>query len=386
MIKLAILMLIGNKAKYLSLLSGVLFASMLIVLQTAIFLGYTKRSYLLLDQIPQPDIWVMHPDTEDPNFALPLSDNWLSKVQSRPGVLWAEPFYYSFGKIKFPNGSMRYCFLFGLNSPALIGAPIRMTEGEFADLLQPEAVFIDARTVEKLAAVPTKEGTLRTLQLGDSIDLNGKRGKLTGIFDFPQQFFIIPNVITTFQRITERYTAKQADHISFILVKTKPHVDATALAREIGQATGLKALSKEGFKDVIISYFFSTGVLYNMAIMAGSGLFIGTFVIGKLFSSFTAENLALFTVLKAMGASHRYIVLMILCQAALVGAIGYTVSVGLSVLFFFIMRSSSLAFYIPWQLLAVSAFMILGMCLLSALFSIYKVLRLDPAEAFRGRL
>jgi putative ABC transport system permease protein len=42
-----------------------------------------------------------------------------------------------------------------------------------------------------------------------------------------------------------------------------------------------------------------------------------------------------------------------------------------------------LAFWMPWQLLAISGFAVTIICIFSALLSIYKVMRLEPAIVFK---
>jgi putative ABC transport system permease protein len=85
-----------------------------------------------------------------------------------------------------------------------------------------------------------------------------------------------------------------------------------------------------------------------------------------------------------MGAGNTLIIRMILLQAAITGAIGYGLGVGAAALFGFLLRNSELAFKLPWQLLAGSASAVLIICLLSAMLSIRKVARLEPAIVFKG--
>jgi putative ABC transport system permease protein len=46
--------------------------------------------------------------------------------------------------------------------------------------------------------------------------------------------------------------------------------------------------------------------------------------------------------------------------------------------------STELAFRMPWQLLAISGGVVLIICSISALISIWKVARLEPAIVFKG--
>jgi len=55
----AIKMLVGDRAKYLGIIMGLTFASLLITQQLAIFCGLMARSYGALTDLSPPDSWVM---------------------------------------------------------------------------------------------------------------------------------------------------------------------------------------------------------------------------------------------------------------------------------------------------------------------------------------
>ena len=70
----------------------------------------------------------------------------------------------------------------------------------------------------------------------------------------------------------------------------------------------------------------------------------------------------------------------------MVGAIGYGVGVGLATLYgIFAQRAMPLlAFFLPWQVLALSAGAVIVIVLLASLLSIRRVLVLEPAIVFQG--
>jgi putative ABC transport system permease protein len=113
------------------------------------------------------------------------------------------------------------------------------------------------------------------------------------------------------------------------------------------------------------------------------GFFVGTIIAGQTFYNFTLDNLKYFGTLKAMGADGRVLLRMILVQALLVGTIGYGLGVGLASIFGMITAKTELAFWMPWQLLAISGFAVMVICVISALISIYRVMRLEPAIVFK---
>ena len=88
-----------------------------------------------------------------------------------------------------------------------------------------------------------------------------------------------------------------------------------------------------------------------------------------------------------MGARNLQLVRMIMLQALTVGFIGFGLGIGSVAMLFgeFIMHSTDkLAFFMPWQVVAITGGSILVMVIFSALFSVWKVLRLEPAMVFKG--
>jgi putative ABC transport system permease protein len=126
-----------------------------------------------------------------------------------------------------------------------------------------------------------------------------------------------------------------------------------------------------------------TGIPINFGISVALGFFVGTIIAGQTFYNFTLDNLKYFGTLKAMGADGRTLLRMILVQAVLVGTIGYGLGVGLASIFGMVTAKTELAFWMPWQLLAISAFAVMVICVISAFLSIYKVMRLEPAIVFK---
>jgi putative ABC transport system permease protein len=128
----------------------------------------------------------------------------------------------------------------------------------------------------------------------------------------------------------------------------------------------------------------STGIPINFGIAVALGFIIGTAIAGQTFYNFTLENLRYFGTLKAMGATNGLLLRMILLQALIVGAIGYGLGVGGASLFGYAMRGTELSFRLTSDLLYLSGGAITVIIIFSALISISKVMKLEPAIVFKG--
>ncbi len=100
----AIKMLVGDRAKYLGIIMGLTFASLLITQQLAIFCGLMARSYGAISDMGLPDIWVMDPKVQFIDDVKPLQDTELYRVRGVAGVEWATPLYKGMIKARLSNG------------------------------------------------------------------------------------------------------------------------------------------------------------------------------------------------------------------------------------------------------------------------------------------
>ncbi|MGZ8238764.1 MAG: ABC transporter permease [Methylobacter sp.] len=383
---IAIKMLMGDRGKYLGIVMGLTFASLIMTQQPAIFLGLMSRSYSFITDVGLPDIWVMDEKVQFVDDIKPLQDTELYRVRGISGVQWAMPMYKGLLKARLADGTFQTCIVVGLDDATLIGGPPVMLEGKLDDLRRSDGVIVDIDGAQdKLGKPsPTPGGKLIPIKVGDSLELNDQRAIVVGIAKVTRTFQSQPVVYTTYSR-AKNYAPKERKLLSFVLVKAKPGQDLADLTRRIRATTGLAAYTSEEFKSLTYEYFMrNTGIPINFGISVLLGFIVGAAIAGQTFYNFTLENLRQFGVLKAMGTGNWTLLRMILLQAVLVGTIGYGLGVGLTALFGYSMRNSILAFKFPWQLLMFSGAGVSLICVFAALVSIIKVIRLEPAIVFKG--
>lgn len=133
-------------------------------------------------------------------------------------------------------------------------------------------------------------------------------------------------------------------------------------------------------------YMQHTGIPVNFGITVLLGFIIGAAVAAQTFYIFVLENLRQFGALKAIGVTNLQILGMVLLQAAVVGAIGYGLGIGLATTFFETTSGVTAlrGFLLPWQVMAGTAAAVVGIMVLSSIASIRRVFVLDPAMVFRG--
>lgn len=381
----ALRMLMGDRAKYLGIIMGLTFAALLMTQQMAIFIGLMTRTFGFITDTGQPDVWVMDEKVQFIDDIKPLQDTQLFRVRGVEGVEWAMPLYKGLLKARLDNGNFQTCNVIGLDDATLIGGPPEMVEGRLEDLRRAEAVIVDeVGAVGKLAKPSSTPGGPPTpLKIGDTLELNDNRAVVVGICRVSRTFQSQPVVYTTYSRATT-FAPRERKLLSFVMVKSKPGIDPEALCERITQSTGLAAYTAPQFKWLTVSYFLKyTGIPINFGIAVMLGFIVGTAIAGQTFYNFTLDNLKQFGTLKAMGASNGLLLRMILLQALLVGLIGYGLGVGAASLFGQLTGRGELAFRLLWHTLAITGGAITFICIASAIVSIWKVIRLEPAIVFK---
>ena len=396
MVFVALKMLVGDRAKFLGIVFGITFAAMLITQQASIFIGLMTRTFGFITDTTQPDVWVMDPKVQFVDDIKPMQDTQLLRVRGIEGVAWAMPLYKGLIQARMDNGTFQNCNVIGIDDATLIGGPPEMVEGRLEDLRRSDSVIVDEVGARTRLAKPAPgaprdaEGNIPSdwprvpLTIGDTLELNDRRAVVVGICKVSRTFQSQPVLYTTYGRATQ-YAPRQRKLLSFILVKAEDGLKPEELTRRIREQTGLAAYTGWEFSEKTYMYFVRfTGIPINFGIAVALGFLVGTAIAGQTFYNFTLDNLRQFGALKAMGASNRTLLGMILLQAAVVGVIGYGLGVGLASQFAQLSARSELAFRLIWQTLAATGGAIVVISMLAASLSLLKVIRLEPAIVFKG--
>jgi putative ABC transport system permease protein len=380
---IALKMLTGNRAKYYAIIFGISFAVMLMSEQSAIFTGLMRNTTSQIRDLQgAADIWVMDPSVQFIDDITPLSDNAVLQVRGVPGVSWAVKFYDGKARAQFQEGNFKQFIVLGIDDQTLIGAPPKLLVGSLADLRRPDGVVIDESGYRYLFPG-------QPLQTGRIFEMNDRRAEIVGVCQASPTFQTFPVAYTTYNRAV-RYAAQERHALSFVLAGVEPGVPPAEVYRRIEEQTGLLALSPNEFAwRTIVYYLRQTGIPVNFGITVLLGFIIGAAIAGQTFYLFTLDNLKQFGALKAMGVDNRRIVGMVLVQGLVVGTLGYMIGLGLGSAFMEVMtlslRSRGLppANFMAWPIPLGTAIAAALIVFTSALVSLRRVLRLEPASVFR---
>ena len=381
---IALKMLFGDRGKYIAMVVGVTFAALIMTQQPAILVGLLSRTYSFVGDVSEPDIWVMDKGVDFVEENKPLREVELGRVRGIEGVAWATPLFKNIVRSKLPDGNTKTIDMTGLDDATLVGAPSKILEGRLTDLRLANSVLVSEEAARTQLRVKNPDGTTRPLATGDEIEINDKRAVVVGKIKTTRNFVLQPQVYTIYSRALS-YSPPDRKNLSYILVKAKEGVNLQDLTKRISASTGLAAYTQAEFKDQNLSYWMNnTGIPINFGISVALGFFVGAAIVGQTFFTFVNENAKHYAALKAMGLRNGILARMVVLQALVVGVVGYGIGVGLTSLFGLKFHDSILAFRFPPILLVFAGGGVLAIVTITALFSIRKVITIDPAVVFRG--
>jgi len=396
MLRVALKMLFGDRAKYVGLLFGIAFTSFLVTFAASYFCGFMTRGFALISENPKADVWVMDPAVDSAEQTTNMPDSALDRVRSIDGVLWAVPLALGTADARFPNGRFQPFQIIGVDDATLSSVP-RLRDGASPTALRsPDAAIVDPGGTEGKLETPLLEADqwpiephlnvpTRPLRAGDELLVNDNRVRIAGTSEVLPRYPPRPLLYTTFSN-ANRILLPERHRLTFVLATAAPGVAPNALAARVQARTGLKARTSDDFKADTVRWFLTNsedvgdiGAMLSLAMSVGFG------ITGIMLYMFTTEALRQYPVLKAMGATSRLLLSMIFVQAGLCALLGTGLGLGLCAIIGQIAVQADYPFRMMWFTPVIGGVTVLLVSVVAAGISVRPVLKLEPAMVFAGR-
>ncbi len=396
MFRIAIIMLIADRAKFLGLLFGIAFTSFLVTFAASFFCGFMTEGFSLISENTAADVWVMDSAVTSVEQTINMPDSALTRVRSVAGVSYAAPLAMGMVDVRFSNGAFQTFQVIGVDDATLQGVP-HTAQTDANQLRAYNSVIVDpGGTSGKLETpvsvadqwphdgahlgVPTRE-----LKSGDELLVNEQLVRVlarsNGLARFPPR----PLLYTTLSNAA-RILPGERHRLTFVLVSAAPGVSAKALATDIEQRTGLRARTSADFKaDTVRWFLINSEDVGDIAAMLILAMTMGFGVTGIMLYMFTYENQKQYAVLKAMGATGQTLLKMIFVQSALCAFLGTGIGLGLCGIVGEIVGPFGFPFRMMWFTPLVGIVGVALVSLTAAAISARPVLKLQPAVVFAGR-
>ena len=396
MLRVALKMLLGDRAKYVGLLFGIAFTSFLVTFAASYFCGFMTRGFALIAENPTADVWVMDPAVASAEQTTNMPASALDRVRSVDGVLSAVPLALGAADARFPNGRSQPFQIIGVDDATLSGVPGLIDGGSPIVLRSPDAAIVDPGGTEGKLETPLLEADqwpiephlnapMRPLRAGDELLVNDNRVRIAGTSEALPRYPPRPLLYTTFSN-ANRILLPERHRLTFVLATAAPGVASNELAARIQARTGLKARTSDDFKaDTVRWFLVNSEDVGDIGAMLSLAMSVGFGITGVMLYMFTTEALRQYAVLKTMGATSRLLLAMIFVQAGVCALLGTGLGLGLCAIIGQVAMEAEYPFRMMWFTPLIGGVMVVLVSVVAAAISVRPVLRLEPAVVFAGR-
>lgn len=360
--------LAANRVRFVVSTGGIALALTLVLALDAIFLGVSNQLSRYIDD-SGADVWVAQDGVRNLHMvasALPASV--VDEVRTVPGVEEATPILYVTGTVTAGDEDA-VAYVIGLPDDAAMGPPREMAAGERRP--GPDEAVIDRRAAERLG-----------VDIGDEVAILGRSFRVAGLSEGTS------NLVNSIAFVTfDDFAAARSlpAVVSYILVGvtdgSRPGEVADAIATEV---PGTTALPRDAFaaEERRLVMDMSGDVI---AIMNAIGFLVGLVVVALTVYVATLARRREYGVLKALGASNRFLYRVVLGQASFSVAAGLVVGVGVTAGLAVLVPSTGfdLELALAIQSIAKVGAVAAVIAMLAALLPIRQIAGLDPAAVFR---
>ena len=194
MASLAVRNLFHDRVRLAVTLTGIIFAVVLVAVQTGLFIGFTSTTSNLIDN-SGADFWIASKGVEYIEVGVSFSEKQLYHARAVPGVAEVQKYIVRFSQWKRPDGSVEGCEIVGFDPDSRLGGPWRMSQGEVRDLKLPDTVIIDHFYAQKLGVT----------HVGQTVEIRNIRARIVGFTEGIRTFTTSPLVFASLKN-AQHYT------------------------------------------------------------------------------------------------------------------------------------------------------------------------------------
>jgi putative ABC transport system permease protein len=361
-----------DRLRFIATVIGIVFSIVLVTVQMGLYLGFERTVTTMIDHA-SADLWIVPRVTkcfEDPSL---LDARERYRALSINEVADAIPVVIGFADWRMPSGETTPVFIVGsdLRSGGL--QPWNLVEGQIEALSAPRAVAVDIFYFDRLGVSG----------IGSTAEIRQQPVRVAAVTSGIRSFTTTPFVFMDINR-ARAHTGVPSSKATYFLIRLSPDADANLVRRQlVSKIPDVEVLTPAEFSERSRTFWlFSTGA--GAALFAGAllGVIVGTVIVAQTLYSSTKEHLNEFATLRAIGSSRQYIYKVIVCQALLSAAIGFSIAALIGAAIVQLTAATALPIVITPELIVGLFVLTVVMCIGSAIAAIVQVTRIDPAMVF----
>lgn len=381
-LRLAWRQLCHEKARFASAIAGVLFASVLVLMQLG-FRGALFESATKLAGAMRADLFLVHPLTVASHRSEAMPRVRAQQALALPEVERAVPIYLAQASWRNPvDGTRRPIQLIGVDTAAGV-MDIQGLDPLADRLKRADTLAFDRRSRPEFGPVAQ---LLAEHHGSIDVEVGGHRMKVVGLVEIGPTFAADGNIVLSevnFRRVTK---ARNASAVDLVAIRLRVGADigaAQAQLRAIMPRDVLVLTQAELNEREHRHWDQSTPIGFIFAFGSLMGLVVGIVIVYQILFSDIVGHLKEYATLKAMGYSSFYLGRVVLGAASILAVAGFVPGLLLSFLLYDAVGAATL---LPLRLSASMAgavfMLILAMCAAAGMLATRKLRDANPSEMF----
>lgn len=363
-----------ERTRFLVTILGITCATLLMIVQGSILMGFLGAASKIIDATDS-DLWIVGRGASCFEFPVVMERNFEELAYSVPGVAATNRIVTRILPLRKSGGDQQLVTLVGADPGVGPRFPLPEIPGS-SSALEPRSVLVDESSKQLLNLGP---------QLPQAIEINDQRANVVRQTSGFSSFLGTPYVFTSFVD-GARYAGLHPTEVMFILVRVKPGASVAAVQRGLRERLPNADVWTRGefARKAQVYWMSQTGAGGAILAAALLGFIIGLAIVSQAIYATTMEHIEEFATLKAIGASHMFVIRVIVAQALTCGVLGYLLGIGASNPVIRFARSA-----IPWLStppgLPLAIFpLAVALCMIASLISVRAALAVEPAKVFRA--
>jgi putative ABC transport system permease protein len=361
-------------------MGGIAFANVLIFMQLG-FVNLFAGGAILLPRHLQGDLFITNADARLIDPFSTFDRTRLYQAAAFDGIVFAEPLYLKYGTWAYNKETVSYDTRVFAYNPQVQIFNLPEVNQQQSKLREPFTLLFDRLSRSELGPIPAEMEKKPTT----SAMINNRQMVVNGLFSLGCSFFLSQgNIIVSDRTFADIFGSSALEQVSLGVIRVKPGTDLIALKLGIEKAVpGIKVLNQQELKarELAFQETNPSSIIFNFGALMG--FIVGVAIVYQVLYSDVSDHLSEYATLKAIGYSHRSLLLIIFQEAIFLAILGYIPGFLATLGMYQLLTNLTRLELIMTVNLAVTVFLLtLGMCLISAAIASNKLRAADPADVF----
>lgn len=377
MLSLARSSLIREFQRYVPACVAVSFASLLLLLQTALLLGLFRTVTSVVDR-SSANLWLTSPRLPSFDQAVDIPARTRLVLQACPEVANTEEVRMINGEVRTPPGSKIAATVIGYDlRPGSFVAPKAFRPALVDALRVPGGIVVDQADASKLDAV-----------VGTVLEINGHRAPVVGL---TSHFRGVGGVYIFTSLSSARLFAGDGGDVpemtTFIAARLKDPSEASKVRDKIqpkSESRSFDAWTSQGLSDHSQLYWLwetgmGVGVLFSVLV----GIIVGVVITSQTLRAVILTSLKEFATLRALGVPVAALRAIVLELAAWIGVLGLACTGVATFALSVAADSANVSLYFPWWAIVATIVFTFAVAFGSGFVALRVLYATEPAQLLR---